>query len=180
MQRPLQIVIRDMPPSEAIETHIREKVDKLEQFYPHIIGCRAVVEIAGKHKHQGNLFNVRLDITVPGGELVINRDLHEDIYVALRDTFDAAKRQLDEYGRRQRGETKSHETTGHGSIARLFPEGGFGFIETPDGRELYFSRDNVAHPGFDRLEIGSEVQFLEEPAGEGLQAKRVSAGKHHY
>lgn len=180
MQRPLQIVIRDMPPSEAVETHIREKVEKLESFYPHIIGCRVTVEMAGKHKHQGRLFNVRLDITAPGSELVVNRDLHEDIYVALRDAFDAAKRQLEDYGRRQRGDTKIHEPAGHGRVARIFPEDGFGFIETPDGRELYFSRDNVAHPDFDRLEIGSEVQFLEEAAAEGLQAKRVSAGKHHY
>jgi len=65
-------------------------------------------------------------------------------------------------------------------VARLFPEEGFGFIGTPDGDELYFSRDNVSHPDFDKLEIGSEVQFLEEAAAEGLQAKRVSVGKHHY
>lgn len=180
MQRPLQIVIRDIPPSEAIESHIREKVEKLESFYPHIIGCQATVEFAGKHKHQGKLFNVRLDITVPGSELVVNRDLHEDVYVALRDAFDAAKRQLEDYGRRQRGDTKIHMGEVHGHVARLFPEEGFGFIETPDGRELYFSRENVTHTDFDKLEIGSEVQFLEEVAGEGLQAKRVSAGKHHY
>lgn len=180
MQRPLQIVIRDIPPSEAIETHIREKVEKLESFYPHIIGCRATVEFAGKHKHQGRKFNVRLDITVPGSELVVNRDLHEDVYVALRDAFDAAKRRLEDYARRQRGDTKIHEGPLHGHVARLFPEEGFGFIETPDGHELYFSRENVTHPDFDKLEIGNEVQFLEEVAGEGLQANRVSVGKHHY
>lgn len=180
MQRPLQIVIRDMPPSEAIEAHIREKVEKLESFYPHIVGCRATVEIAGKHKTQGKKYNVRLDITVPGSELVVNRDMHEDVYVALRDAFDAAKRQLEDYGRRQRGDIKVHELANHGQVARLFPDEGCGFIETPDGRELYFSRENVIHPGFDDLEIGSEVQFLEEVAGEGMQAKRVSVGKHHY
>jgi len=109
MQRPLQIVFRDIAPSEAVEAQIREKMEKLELFYPHIIGCKATVEIAGKHKHQGQLFNVRLDITVPGSELVINRDKHEEFYVALRDAFDAAKRQLEDHGRRQRGDVKSHE-----------------------------------------------------------------------
>jgi len=84
MQRPLQIVFRDMPQSDAVELHIKEKVDKLESFYAHIIGCRVALELAGKHQHQGKLFNVRLDITVPGSELVVNRDLHEDMYVALR------------------------------------------------------------------------------------------------
>jgi ribosomal subunit interface protein len=180
MQRPLQIVIRDMPHSEAVETHIREKVEKLESFYSHIVGCKVSLEFAGKHKHQGKLFNVRLDITVPGAELVVNRDLHEDLYVALRDTFDAARRRLEDYGRRQRGDTKFHESPRHGHVARLFPEEGFGFIGTAEGDELYFSRDNVSHPDFDKLEIGSEVQFLEEAAAEGLQAKRVSVGKHNY
>lgn len=110
MQRPLQIIFRDMVPSDAVEAQIRERVKKLEVFYPHIIGCKATVGIAGKHKHQGQLFNVRLDISVPGSELVVNRDKHEEFYVALRDTFDAAKRQLEEYGQRQRGDVKTHES----------------------------------------------------------------------
>lgn len=179
MQRPVQIILRGIPPSDALETHIREKVAKLESFYSHIIGCTATVQIVGKHKHQGRFFNVRLDITVPNGELAVNRDMHEDVYVALRDAFDAAKRRLEDYGRRQRGETKQHEGPLHGRVARLFSDG-VGFIETPDGREFYFARDNVVHPDFDKLEVGSEVQFLEDAGGEGLQAKRVSVGKHRY
>jgi len=67
----------------------------------------------------------------------------------------------------------------HGTIARLFADEGYGFIETPDGRELYFSRENVLHPAFEQLTSGTEVQFLEELAAEGPQAKRVSVGKHH-
>ena len=179
MQRPLQIVIRDIPHSEAVETHIREKMEKLESFYSRIVGCKVTLEFAGKHKHQGKLFNVRLDISVPGAELVVNRDLYEDLYVALRDTFDAARRRLEAYGQRQRGDTKIHESPHQGHIARLFPEQGFGFIATPEGDELYFSRDNVSHTDFDKLEVGSEVQFQEEPAAEGLQAKHVSVSKHH-
>jgi len=179
MQRPLQIILRDIPPSDAIETDIKERVGKLESFYSQIIGCKATVAIAGKHKHQGKLFNVRLDISVPGSELVVNRDMHEDIYVALRDAFDAAKRQLEDYGRRQRGDTKAHEGELHGHVARIFPDG-FGFIETADGREFYFNRDNLTHTNFDKLKVGNEVQFIEDATGsEGLQAKRVSVGKNH-
>lgn len=179
MQRPLQIVFRNMPPSDAVDAHIRDKVEKLELFYSRIIGCTVTVELAGKHQNQGKLFNVRVDITVPGGELVVNRDLHEDIYVALRDAFDAAKRRLEDYGQRQRGEIKTHEGALHGQVARIFADG-FGFIETADGQEFYFSRENVVNPDFDKLEIGSEVQFIEEAAGDGMQAKRVSIGKHHF
>jgi len=110
MQIPLQITIRDMPTSAALEDHIREKTAKLEQFYPPLMGCRIVVELPHKHKHQGKLFNVRIDLTVPGGEIVVNRDQSEDIYVALRDAFDAARRKLEDYGRRQRGDVKTHQS----------------------------------------------------------------------
>lgn len=180
MTIPLQITIRDMAHSEALDASIREKAARLEAFYPNIMSCRVVVEIPHKHKHQGKLFNVRVDVTVPGHELVFNRDLHEDVHVALRDAFDAAKRRLEDMVRVQRGDVKSHTPSAHGRVARIDGEQGFGFIETSDGRELYFARDNVVHPGFDQLRIGDEVQFVEEVADEGLQAKRVSVGKHHF
>lgn len=112
MQRPLQITIRDIPESEALEAHIREKVEKLEKFHSHIVGCHVVVEMPHKHMHQGKLFNLRIDVKVPGGEVVVNRDQSEDIYVALRDAFDAMQRALEEYGRKQRGEVKFHQAAG--------------------------------------------------------------------
>ncbi|MDP1573386.1 MAG: ribosome-associated translation inhibitor RaiA [Coxiellaceae bacterium] len=179
MKLPLQITIRDVPHSEALENHIRQKAEKLETFYPHIMGCRVVVDIPHKHKHQGRMFNVRLDITVPGNELVVNHDADEDVYVALREAFDAAKRQLEDYSRRQRGDTKAHAPVLHGKVIRLIEAEGYGFIETSDGQELYFTRDNLANINFDKLTVGCEVQFLEDIGKEGLQAKRVSTGKHH-
>lgn len=109
MQIPLQITIRDMGHSEALETHIRDKVNKLEEFFNHIMSCRVVVDVPHKHHHQGKQFNVRIDIGVPGSEIVVNRDHAEDVYVALRDAFDAAKRQLEDYARKMRGDIKAHE-----------------------------------------------------------------------
>lgn len=108
MQIPLQITIRDVDHSEALETRIRDKVAKLEEFSKNIISCRVVVEVPHKHHHQGKQFNVRIDISVPGSEIVVNRDHAEDVYVALRDTFDAAKRQLEDYARKIRGDIKAH------------------------------------------------------------------------
>lgn len=178
MKLPLQITLRDIPHSEAVEAAIREKAERLDRFYPHIMSCRVTVEIPGKHKHQGKLFKVLIDITVPGSEIVVNRDQHEDVYVALRDGFDAVKRKLEDYGRKQRGDTKAHEPTFQGRIARLMGEEGYGFIETHDGRELYFSRDNLVNADFQRLEPGMEVHFIEEAAAEGMQAKRISVGKY--
>ena len=179
MKSLLQITVRDVPHSEALESHIRQKAEKLETFYPHIIVCRVVVEIPHKHKHQGRLFDVRLDITVPGSELVVNREGNEDAYVALRDAFNAARRQLEDYGRRQRGNTKTHAPVLKGKVTRLLTEEGYGFIETSDGHELYFDRDNLADNDFDKLVEGGEVRFLEDIGSEGFQAKRVTTGKHH-
>ena len=73
------------------------------------ISYPVVVEAPHKHHHQGKQFNVRIDIGVPGNEIVVNRDHHEDVYVALRDAFDAAKRQLEDYARITRGYIKTHE-----------------------------------------------------------------------
>jgi len=109
MQLPLQITIRDVEHSETLETHIRDKAKKLDEFFDHIMSCRVVVEVPHKHHHQGKQFNVRIDIGVPGSEIVVNRDHAEDVYVALRDAFDAAKRQLEEYARKLHGNVKTHQ-----------------------------------------------------------------------
>jgi ribosomal subunit interface protein len=179
MKTPLQITFRDIERSDAIETHIREKAEKLEGFFEPIMSCRVVVEMPHQHKHQGKFFNVRIDIGVPGSEIVVNRDRHEDVYVALRDAFDAAKRQLEDYSRRLRRETKAHPQEFTGLVARLVPEEAYGFIRRADGSELYFNFDNLVNVTFDQLKEGDEVKFIEEMAAEGPQAKRVSVGHHH-
>ncbi|HSD61137.1 MAG TPA: HPF/RaiA family ribosome-associated protein [Burkholderiales bacterium] len=108
MQRPLDITFRDVPHSDSLEADIRDKVSKLEALYPHVTGCHVVVEMPHKHNHQGREFVVRVDVKVPGGELVINHEHNADAHVAVRDAFDAAKRKLQDYARRQRGDVKHH------------------------------------------------------------------------
>jgi len=179
MKTPLQITFRDIERSDALEAHIRDRAEKLETFFEPIMSCRVVVEMPHQHKHQGKVFNVRIDIGVPGNEIVVNRDHHEDVYVALRDGFDAAKRQLQDYARRLHGETKNHATEYVGQVVRLVPDEGYGFIRRTDGDELYFNADNLVNVNFGQLSEGVEVKFIEEVAGEGLQAKRVSVGSHH-
>lgn len=108
MQIPLQITVRDMEHSQALEARIRSKAQKLEEFFAHIVSCHVVVEMPHRHHQQGKQFNVRIDIGVPGNTIVLNRHQAEDVYVALRDAFDAAKRQLQEYSRVLRGDVKTH------------------------------------------------------------------------
>jgi ribosome-associated translation inhibitor RaiA len=180
MQLPLQITFRDIPHSDAIEADIRERAGKLEEFYPRLMSCRVVVEEQQRRQHQGKLFEVRIDLHVPGHEFAVNRDSNEDIYVALRDAFDSAKRILEDEIRLERRAVKTHEQPSHGHITRLNPIEGNGIIETPDGSEVFFSRDNVVSPPFEHLEVGTEVQFLLESGKDTLLAKRVSAGKHRF
>lgn len=174
MQIPLQITFHEVNHSDALETHIREKAAKLENFYSSLIGCNVVVEQPGKHKHKGTPFNIRIDLSVPGGEIVVDRQQNEDVYVALRDAFDAARRKLEDFGRRQRQEVKAHDPVLSGHVARLMPEEGYGFIAGMDGREFYFSDVNLTHGTLNQLKAGDEVHFLEDAGAEGLQAKRVS------
>jgi len=178
MKVPLVVTIHGFERSDALDAAIREHASKLELFHSNITSCRITAEEISKHRHQGRQFTVRIDLRVPGKEILVTRDHHEDVFVALRDAFDSAKRQLEELVREHRGDVKVHEPLQHGKIARLLVDQGYGFIRTDDDRELYFSRENVVHPVFDHLEVGAAVQFIEDVSGESPQAKRVTVGKH--
>lgn len=107
MTIPLQISFRNTDPSPAVETRIRERAESLERFSDRITSCRVIVERNHRHHHQGNLYHVRVDLRVPGNQIVASREhgdrhAHEDVYVAVRDAFDAAERQLEDHVRRQR------------------------------------------------------------------------------
>ncbi len=186
MQVPLQISFRHMEHSEAIEALIRKKVAKLDASPDHIMGCRVVVEPAGKHHEHGNLYEVRIDITVPDEEIVVVREPgqhteYKDIQVAVRDAFDSARRRLEDYVRRRRRSVKLLETAPHARVNKLFPKEGYGFLTTTDGREIYFHRHSVLHDEFDRLEFGTEVTFVEEEGKKGPQASTVRlVGRHHH
>jgi ribosomal subunit interface protein len=110
MQIPLQITFRDIEPSAAIEERIRQQVAKLEQFHSRISACRVVVEAHHRRHRKGKLYQVRIDLTVPGAEVVVSRDAeldhaHEDVYVAIRDAFVAARRQIDDLAPERRRES---------------------------------------------------------------------------
>jgi ribosome-associated translation inhibitor RaiA len=107
---PLHITFLNIPPSDAIEAEIRKRAEKLDQFSGHIVHCRVTVDVAGKHKHQGRLYEVRIDLTVPGAEIVISHEhRNEDVLVVIRDAFEAAIRKLEDHIRCQRGDVKIHE-----------------------------------------------------------------------
>lgn len=175
----VQITTKDMPVSAALEAHIRKKIQKLSQYYSRITSCRVVVDLPQKHKHQGKLYNVRIDVTVPGKEFVVTKKQNEDVYVALRDAFHALNRQIEEHARKRQGHVKAHHNTMHGHVARLIAEEGYGFINGTDGHEYYFSVTNVGYPDFKQLCIGDAVEYIAQPMSDGRQAHRVLRERHN-
>jgi ribosomal subunit interface protein len=187
MQVPVQVTFRNMDRSEAVEANVLERTEKLERFFDRIISCKVVIEAPHRRHNKGKLYNVRIDLVVPGKELIVNRNgpknpAHEDVYVAIRDAFNAAARVLEDHTRKVRGETKTHEAPRHGKVVRIFPYEGYGFIQTSEGREIYFHRNSVVNDGFDALEVGSEVRLVVayDESPQGPQASTVTPiGKHH-
>ena len=187
LQTPLEITFRNLDHSDAVEAKVREKVEKLEQVFDRITSCRVRIEAINRQHTKGNLYQVHIEVGVPGKQVMVDRNpgkdhAHEDIYVALRDAFNAARRRLEDHSRRKSGQVKSHEVPPHGKVARLFPYEGYGFIETADGREIYFHRNSLVEADFDKLEAGQEVRYVvaESESDKGPQASTVKLiGKHH-
>lgn len=178
MPAPLQITFRNMLPSKAVEQAIEKHMESLGRFSGRIVGCRVAVEERHHRRRQGNLFHVRIVMTVAGREIVVSREpalhhAHEDVYVALRDAFDAVRRRLEDFERRRRRQVKAHEEAPRGRIAFLDYANDYGFIETPDGRRIYFHKNSVLDADFDRLDVGELVRFREEAGEEGPQASSV-------
>jgi ribosomal subunit interface protein len=109
MELPLTITAQDLTLPESIEAVIREKAFKLERFYDRLIGCHVRVTGPSRHHRNGGLFDVRIDLSVPGSELVVNHQANEDLAVAIREAFAAARRRLDEHARLQREEKRAAE-----------------------------------------------------------------------
>ena len=112
MDIPLQVSLHGVAASQGLYDTIREKANKLERFYPRIASCRVVLELAGRHKQKGKQYAVRIDLKIPGHEIAVTHEHDEDVRIALRDAFDAARRQLEDYARTQRGDVKRHAADG--------------------------------------------------------------------
>jgi cold shock CspA family protein len=196
MQLPPTITFRGIEPSADLEADIRARIARLETYCGSITGCRVLVELAERHHEAGNRYHVRIDLTVPGGEVVVGHDasLHaaaQDIAiektrkadepdpqrkharVAIREAFDVARRRLQDYGRRQRGAVKAPARPTRGLVTELSPTDEYGYIEAADGHQVYFHKSSVLKNAFARLTVGSIVSFVEEAGEKGPQASTV-------
>ncbi len=179
MQVPVEIAFRHCEPSEEIRSEIATQVRRLEKFSPRITSCHVVV--AGpqtRHRH-GDQFSVEIRVAMPEHSDVVVDKSHRDkperehAQVAIKEAFDAAIRQIEDVQRHMRGQIKEHVPEDHGRVTKFLAGEDCGFIETADGREIYFHRNAVLDGAFGRLSVGSEVGFVEEQGEKGSQASTV-------
>ncbi|WP_245450755.1 HPF/RaiA family ribosome-associated protein [Borborobacter arsenicus] len=181
MQSEPQISFRGMEPSPSVEEVVRERIARLGRFHDRITSCAVVIEAPHRHGRQGKLYRVLVDIAVPSAAIVTGMSrqenhAHEDIYVAIRDSFDAAQRKLEDFVRKNSGyRVKAHPEVLHGKIARLMPGEGYGFILAQDGREFFFRRENMtSQKEWSALSEGKEVRFSEHDGARGPYASAVT------
>ncbi len=178
MQVEPEIAYRNVEPTPAMESQILRGLERLERSHPRIIACRIMVEIPHPRHATGNLYRVRLDITVPGHELVVSRDpparhTRETARTAIREAFELARNQLREQRKRQAGRPAVSEAPLRGRVLSLSEADGYGFIQSTEGEEIYFHRTGVPADRFDELDVGTEVRFVEEVVDGAIRATSV-------
>ena len=186
MQVPIEIMFQHCEPSEAVRSEIAKQVKRLEKFSARITSCHVVVTGSETRHRSGDLFKIDVRVAMPQHNDVIVTRSHGDAperehpLVAIRHAFDVAVRQIEDVARGMRGQVKGHAIEDHGRVTRFLAGQDGGFIETADGRKVYFHRNAVLDGAFDRLIVGSEVRFVEEEGEKGPQASTVRlVGKHH-
>lgn len=111
---PIEVTFRGMEPSEFVAARARESAEQLLAAAPEIVGCRVVIETPPAHHSHGQPFHVRVHLSVPGDDIIVDRDpgrgpqAHDDVYVALADAFHVARRRLEELGRKRHEERRRH------------------------------------------------------------------------
>lgn len=174
----VQISFRGMDPSQSAEELVRDRAAELEQFADRISTCHVSLQAPNKRHRHGDIYHVHVILDAPGATIAVNHEpgrnhAHEDLFVAIRDAFDAAQRRLRDHARRLDGDVKRHDTPLIGHVVRMFPD--HGFFETVDEGEIYFHRHSVKGHGFDQLKAGARIRYVldPEPADHGPHASAV-------
>jgi cold shock CspA family protein/ribosome-associated translation inhibitor RaiA len=163
-----------------MENLIREEAKKLDKVHKNLIRCRVAVEKPQEYQESRNPYRVRLQILAPKNpEIVVTRDpsdedMHKPLESVLKDAFKTAQRRLKKLEAKQRHQVKSHpQQEISAMVEKLYPEDGYGFLRTVDGQEIFFHRHSVLHDDFDRMEVGTGVNFFKEMGKKGPQASSV-------
>lgn len=185
METQLQLDFQGTDASPALRSLVEERVSDLESRFGRITSCRVVIKAPGGHHRTGGLLEVSIFLALPDGrEVAVNRtpqndERFADPAFAIGDAFKRARRQLQDNVRKMQGKVKEPERAPIGTVAKIDHERGFGFLESADGREIYFHENSVINSGFARLGAGDRVSYHEAQGDKGPQASTVKPlGKH--
>jgi len=180
METEPQITLRGLNPTPEITRLINEKIAKLEKVHDRITSCRVTVELPHTKGRKGHIYHVAVELEVPTGVVIVNRkpgnvNAHESLKVALRDSFASARRQLIGHVRQNDNvHVKSHPVKLLGTVVDIFPEDGFGFLETASGEEVYFQRGSIVGENWNDIAIGKMLHFSLMEGEKGPFAVNVS------
>jgi cold shock CspA family protein/ribosome-associated translation inhibitor RaiA len=183
MQMPVDMDFQGMNANDALRASIVDHVAKLERLFGRMTACRVAVKAPSERHLNGGLYEVAIHLLLPQGRDVdIARtpradERHADVNFAINDAFKRARRRLQDQSRLMRGEIKAHNGQPIGTVKRL--DDSFGFLETPDGHDIYFHRNSVVNDAFSQLVPGARVTYCEATGEKGPQASTVKPlGKH--
>ena len=179
MEVPLECSFEDVTPTEAIESLIRDKVEALERFHGGITSCHVHVRAPHRSQERGNLYEVMVEVRVPGTELAVHHTQkdsaeREHLKVAIRDAFSVMARKLKAWKQKVRGDVKVHDGPLQGKIVEIHHDDDYGQIITTDHRLIYFHRNSVVDGSFDDLNSRDPVELVVQTGGERDRA----TGKH--
>lgn len=180
MNMPLEITFLGIPASPALRNAISSHAARLESLAPDAISCRVTVEKENSRRQPGDFYRVHARLMLPGAELDAGRSSpasagNADPYVAVHDTFHALQRRLEGRAWQYRGDESKRHGDGprRGRIFELYPDTGYGLIQTDDGCEVQFHRAGLARGNSADLEVGREVRFIQIPSVNGPWAGNV-------
>ena len=187
MDEPLEIVFHNLERSAAVEAAIRERFAKLAKRYDRLTHCRVSVEALHRQHRTGNLFEVHIDMLVPGAELAVSRQpqkakeryANPDVYTSIKDAFAAAERRLKRFKRQKREDLQPQVLLFQGQVAEMHPDQDWGYLLTKEGALLYFHRNAMMNGDFDALQQGAVVRYLEAAGETGPTAVKVWHGPEH-
>jgi cold shock CspA family protein/ribosome-associated translation inhibitor RaiA len=191
MQTPVEIDFQGIEATEQLRACVARNISMLEQRFGRITACRVVIRGPSERRRKGSAFDVSIRLSLPQGrEVDIGRsegrvkdadtdNRRLDPMVVLNDAFKRARRRLQDHARRMQGHVKAHDGPPIATVLRFDDAAGFGFLETADGREVYFHRNSILDGDARRIAPGTRVTYFEERGDKGPQASTVRVlGKH--
>ncbi len=195
MLLPPKIVFHNVPPDPEVEERIKKEITKLESYYDQIHRCRVVIDIPHRHHGAASPYRIRIELTVPHGEIAVTQEpslyrtqkkihvsshrkqdeahpMHRSVISTINEVFDTARRRLQDYARKQRGDTKTRIGPSHGRVIRVLSKKGIGYLKSEQGRVIPFRLENV-QTSIKSLKAGNKVAFAETVGEKGEEAVAV-------